>query len=75
MTKAFINVGSVPQRIEARAAAALACSKPRKLKYACGEVIEVGLRYRLFRARGATCFSLMSHERYNRMTSKKKRRG
>ncbi|RKJ83795.1 hypothetical protein D6R50_24140 [Aeromonas veronii] len=75
MTQRFKTLGNVPTGIEARAAELLACARPRKLKYAGGEVIDVGLRYRLYRAAGAACFSLMTHERYSSLTSKKKRRG
>lgn len=75
MAQAFINVGNVPPSIEAKAAEILACTRPRKLKYIAGEVIEVGRRYRLFRSCKATCFSIMTHERYSNLTAKKKRRG
>ncbi|RKJ89942.1 hypothetical protein D6R50_12020 [Aeromonas veronii] len=75
MTQPFKTMGGVPPGIEAKAVTRLACAKPRKLKYIGGEVIDVGLRYRLYRAAGAACFSLMTHERYSHLTSKKKRRG
>jgi hypothetical protein len=75
MAQAFINVGNVPPSIEARATELLDSARPRKLKYIAGEVIEVGRRYRLFRSCRATCFSLMTHERYSSLTAKKKRRG
>ncbi len=73
MAESFINVGNVPLAIEAIAAEALAHQRPRKLKYVGGEVINVGLWYRLFKPRHATCFQLMTHERYNKLASKKKR--
>lgn len=74
MTAAFINVGRVPTHIEAIAASALACKRPRKLASGCGDVIAVGYRFRLFRPCGARCFQLMTHERYNNLTTKKRSR-
>ncbi|QTL95556.1 hypothetical protein AjGTCBM29_03475 [Aeromonas jandaei] len=75
MEKTFRCAGRIPHAIQAIAATLLVTAGSRKLKYIGGEVINVGLRYRLYRAAGATCFSLMTHERYSSMTSKKKRRG
>lgn len=71
---AIINVGNVPTHIEAIAAEALTCKRPRKLRSGRGDVIAVGLRYRLFRPFGASCFQLMTHERYNKLTTKKRGR-
>lgn len=75
MITTFKTLGRVPPAIQARAASMLPLSKPRKLKHCGGEVIDVGLRYRLYRAAKATCFFLMSHERYSKMTAKKRQRG
>lgn len=75
MIAQFETVGRVPSAIQERAASLLPSAKPRKLKYIGGEVIEVGLRYRLYRRIGCTYFLLMSHERYNNLTSMNRRRG
>lgn len=74
MTAAFINVGRVPASIEVIAVTALACKRPRKLNSGRGDVIDVGLRHRLFRPCGAKRFQLMTHERYNKLTTKKRSR-
>lgn len=75
MEKTFRCAGRIPSAIQAIAATLLLTAGTRKLKYIGGDVIDVGRRYRLYRAAGATCFSLMTHERYSHLTSKKKRRG
>ncbi|WP_421179328.1 hypothetical protein [Aeromonas enteropelogenes] len=53
---------------------AMATKRPRRLTHSRGDVIDVGLRYRLFKPDGARAFQLMTHERYNTAVSKNRRR-
>ena len=69
----FITVGKIPPQI-AEKAHALLSQRPRKLHSGRGDVIDVGFRYRLFRPCGARSFQLMTHERYNKLTTKKRSR-
>lgn len=69
----FITVGKIPHQITEKALALLN-QRPRRLHSGRGDVIDVGLRYRLFRPCGAQCFQLMTHERYNKLTTKKRSR-
>ena len=71
----FRCIGRIPAAIQEKAAALLTSQRPRRLTHCRADVIDVGLRYRLFRPLRTREFQLMTHERYNRMTSKKKRRG
>lgn len=65
----FITVGKIPAPVVAKAQSLL-CQRPRKLAGGRGDVIDVGLRYRLFRPCGASQFQLMTHERYNKVAAK-----
>ncbi|MGL4353860.1 MAG: hypothetical protein ACRCTP_08080 [Aeromonas popoffii] len=69
----FKSLGRIPAQIQVKAAVILACKRPRRLQSGCGDVIAVGYRYRLFRPCGASDFQLMTHERYNKLTVKKRR--
>ena len=65
----FITVGKIPTLVVAKARSLL-CLRPRKLAGGRGDVIDVGLRYRLFRPCGSAQFQLMTHERYNKVAAK-----
>ncbi|MGY4028478.1 ParE family toxin-like protein [Aeromonas rivuli] len=66
-------MGRIPAQVQKKAAGVLACQRPRRLLSGCGDVIAVGYRYRLFRPCGAQHFQLMTHERYNKLTARKRR--
>ncbi len=70
----FICIGRVPAEVQIKAMAAMATKRPRRLTHSRGDVIDVGLRYRLFKPDGARAFQLMTHERYNTAVSKNRRR-
>lgn len=65
----FITVGRIPAPVVEKAQSLL-CQRPRKLVGGRGDVIDVGLRYRLFRPCGSAQFHLMTHERYNKIAAK-----
>ena len=69
----FRCIGRIPAAIQDKAAALLTSRRPRRLTHCQGIVIDVGLRYRLFRPTGAREFQLMTHERYNTAISRKRR--
>lgn len=69
----FRCVGRIPAEIQVKAATLLASQRPRRLTHCRGDVIDVGLRYRLFRPLRAQEFQLMTHERYNTAVSKNRR--
>lgn len=65
----FVTLGKIPAPVVAKAQSLL-CQRPRKLVGGRGDVIDVGLRYRLFRPCGSAQFQLMTHERYNKIAAK-----
>lgn len=69
----FRCIGRIPAEIQVKAAALLASQRPRRLTHCRGDVIDVGLRYRLFRPQWARTFQLMTHERYNTAVSRNRR--
>lgn len=69
----FRCIGRIPVEIQVKAAALLASQRPRRLTHCRGDVIDVGLRYRLFRPGHSQEFRLMTHERYNTAVSKNRR--
>lgn len=69
----FRCIGRIPAAIQEKAAALLASQRPRQLIGGRGDVIDVGLRYRLFRPLRAREFQLMTHERYNTAVSRNRK--
>ncbi len=67
----FRCIGRIPAEIQVKAAALLASQRP--LTHCRGDVIDVGLRYRLFRPGHSLEFRLMTHERYNTAVSRNRR--
>lgn len=69
----FRCIGRIPAAIQEKAASLLTSQRPRRLTHCRADVINVGLRYRLFRPLKSREFQLMTHERYNTAVSKNRR--